>query len=285
MTSAANSTIPKRGTRFYKHWWNSESSNLKQKSIETHAVWVDNGRPKDGPIYNAKREAKNLYKSHLRQQHENNVSEISNDLHDALLNKANGTFWKTWNNKFGAKPKLSKVVNGLSDDNAIADAFADHFAANCTSQTNCVGDSVEDRMRYYMGDRIANLGVDVETVDSIIFKLDNAKSAGFDNLSAQHLKFCHPIVIASITKLFNIMIRLGYVPDAFGVGITIPLPKNKERRNHDKLDEYRGITISPILSKVFESCILLRLQPYMATSDRQFGFKKGVGCRDAIYIV
>ena len=72
------------------------------------------------------------------------------------------------------------------------------------------------------------------------------------------------------------MLQLGYVPDAFGVGITIPIPKNKDKRNHDKLDDYRGITISPILSKVFKSCILLRIQPYLATSDRQFGFKRDI---------
>ena len=68
------------------------------------------------------------------------------------------------------------------------------------------------------------------------------------------------------------MLSLNYVPDAFGLGITIPIPKNNDKRNHDKLDDFRGITISPVLSKVFESCLLQKLHPYFGTSERQFGF-------------
>ena len=101
----------------------------------------------------------------------------------------------------------------------------------------------------------------------------------------EHLQFCHPIVIVTISRMFNLMLHLNYVPDAFGIGITIPIPKNKDKRIHDKLDDFRGITISPILSKVFESCILKNMQTYFGTSERQFGFKKGLGCRDAIYTV
>ena len=168
------------------------------------------GRPEDGPIYNAKRVAKNVYKNHLRQQQENSLSEISNDLHDALLNKANGSFWKTWNNKFGTKAKLSKVVTGLSDENDIANAFADHFASSCTNHTHCAVQNVEERLHHYVGDKINNLKVDVELVDSIISKLDRGKSAGIDNLCAQHLQYCHPIDIVTITKLFNFMLQLGY---------------------------------------------------------------------------
>ena len=81
------------------------------------------------------------------------------------------------------------------------------------------------------------------------------------------------------------MIAPGYVPDSFGRGLIIPIPKGNERRQYDKLEDYRGITISPVISKVFERCLLHFMQRYFITSDRQFGFKKGVGCADAIYAV
>jgi len=50
-------------------------------------------------------------------------------------------------------------------------------------------------------------------------------------------------------------------------------------------DDFRGISISPVLSKVFEHCVLKRFQSHFYTSDNQFGFKKVVGCSHAIYIV
>ena len=50
-------------------------------------------------------------------------------------------------------------------------------------------------------------------------------------------------------------------------------------------DDFRGIAISPIISKIFEYCFLDCFQSLLATNDNQFGFKKGVGCRHAIYTV
>jgi len=77
------------------------------------------------------------------------------------------------------------------------------------------------------------------------------KAAGFDSLTCEHLQFCHPIVTCVITKLFVIMITIGYVPGAFKRGISIPIPTGGKRSKNDKVDSYRGITISPIISKVF----------------------------------
>ena len=49
------------------------------------------------------------------------------------------------------------------------------------------------------------------------------------------------------------------------------------------MDDFRGISISSIISKVFEHCILERYGKYLTTNETQFGFKKKSGCRDAIY--
>jgi len=50
-------------------------------------------------------------------------------------------------------------------------------------------------------------------------------------------------------------------------------------------DDFRAIAISPLISKVFEHCFLSRFQYLLDTSSNQFGFKKGVDCRHAIYTV
>jgi len=55
--------------------------------------------------------------------------------------------------------------------------------------------------------------------------------------------------------------------------------------NRGSADNYRGITLSPVLSKLFELCLLLRLKDFMKTSELQFGFKENFGCVHAIYTV
>jgi hypothetical protein len=81
------------------------------------------------------------------------------------------------------------------------------------------------------------------------------------------------------------MLAIGFVPDKFGQGLLIPIPKDSSARGILKVSQFRGITISPILSKVFEHCILKLFKAYLYTSDRQFGFKKKIRCNHAIFAV
>ncbi len=48
-------------------------------------------------------------------------------------------------------------------------------------------------------------------------------------------------------------------------------------------NDFRGISISPVLSKVFEHCVLQRYSSFLTSNDNQFGFKKRSGCVHAIY--
>ena len=48
-------------------------------------------------------------------------------------------------------------------------------------------------------------------------------------------------------------------------------------------DDFRGIAISPVISKVFEHCIIHRFHKCLTSGSAQFGFKKNTGCRNAIY--
>jgi len=44
-------------------------------------------------------------------------------------------------------------------------------------------------------------------------------------------------------------------------------------------------TISPVLSKIFENCLLSRFSSYFVTSDLQCGFKSKVGYNDALSVL
>ena len=57
--------------------------------------------------------------------------------------------------------------------------------------------------------------------------------------------------------------------------IVLPTPKPKEFMSKSlSYDDFRGIAISPIISKVFEYCFLDRFGSLLASLDNQFGFKK-----------
>ena len=51
------------------------------------------------------------------------------------------------------------------------------------------------------------------------------------------------------------------------------------------VEDFRGISISPVISKVLEHCIIERFSDFLNTTDNQFGFKKQLGCSHVIYSV
>ena len=66
-----------------------------------------------------------------------------------------------------------------------------------------------------------------------------------------HLLFCHPALSVVLAKLFQLMMICSYVPDGFRYSYIVPLPKPKERFSKSLLcDDFRGIAISSVLSKV-----------------------------------
>jgi len=74
------------------------------------------------------------------------------------------------------------------------------------------------------------------------------------------------------------------VPDGFGVGIIVPIVKNR-LGDVSSTSNYRGITLSPLLSKLFEHCILSKYSTFFTSSDLQFGFKKNLGCAYSVFVL
>ena len=125
----------------------------------------------------------------------------------------------------------------------------------------------------------------MESIEKIVVSMKLGKAAGMDGLMVEHIQYAHPVLLVVLKKLFNVMIECGYVPLAFGQGLIIPIPKRTIYSKLASIKDFRGITLSPVLSKIFEHCLLLLFQDFLVSSEFQFGFKKGKGCRDALFIV
>ena len=86
-------------------------------------------------------------------------------------------------------------------------------------------------------------------LQKFIKNLKLSKSAGADSNVADHIAYCfssRPIAI-HLKFLFNIVIRHCYVPDAFGLGLLIPIVKDKSG-DQGSLDNYRPTTPSSVIS-------------------------------------
>jgi hypothetical protein len=70
----------------------------------------------------------------------------------------------------------------------------------------------------------------VENIDNAVFnQMKRGKAAGIDNLCLEHIIFSHPSIIVHLCrpKFFNLLLKHEYVPSQFGLGIIIPLLKDR----------------------------------------------------------
>jgi len=126
--------------------------------------------------------------------------------------------------------------------------------------------------KYTVTDDIDNNQFNAELVGNVILKFKNHKSAGIDWLTAEHVKNSHPVVVSILCKLFELSLLSGYVTNQFGEGITIPIPKANLNKINIKSDDFRSITISPVISKIFEWYLEEKFSNYLTSSHLQFGF-------------
>ena len=287
LLSASNNFIPQYNKNFFKHWWDEELNLLKQDSIDSNQLWKAAGKPRNGPIFARRQSCRAAYRSRLRQNEKSALQSYTNELHDALLKKDGATFWKCWSSKFSCHNDC-KEVDGTVDHNLILTKFISYFSSCYTANNVDRAQALKNeyaakREKYFTAPLSDDCMFNVEHVSTCISHLKRGKAAGLDNLTSEHLMHAHPSLSSVLYRLFNLMLLSGHVPPSFGYSYTVPIPKIADTRIKSmSCSDFRGISISCIISKVFEHCILSQFSEYFKTKENQFGFKKLLGCNHAI---
>jgi len=245
-----------------------------QISITSCKLWKEAGRPRSGSIFSKYRSDKAAYKHGIRLHERNKTQLYTNELHEALLQKDGVAFWKCWKSKLNASSRPTVQVSGITDQVVIAEHFAAHFSKACSYYTVAGNTSLRDeylhtQMDYSCLTSTDTYDFDAKLVETVIAKMKRGKAAGLDGITAEHLQYCHPLLCTVLAKVFNPMVKAGCVPCSFGRSYTIPLLKNSSSalRTPVSVDDFRGISISPVLYKVLEHCILDRYTPCLKKND------------------
>ena len=95
-----------------------------------------------------------------------------------------------------------------------------------------------------------------QEVRQAIKNLKHGKASGLDKICGEFLKYSENIVAPFLTKLFNKLYNLSIFPTDWCKSVIIPLFK----KGDDKFpDNYRGISLLSIVSKVFTAVLNKRL--------------------------
>jgi len=198
----------------------------------------------------------------LKQAMINNKIEIDDEISNLYLRKDIDKSWQRWNTHFSNKTCKPSNIDGQTDDTAIANHFSDCFAS-------VYFDSCENNVDVACLEKLQSLAmiekgstehkcrklIDVCGTEYGLKCLKAGKASGFNNLCKENILYAHPIIITHLTNLFNMISMHGLVPDNFGLGVTVPVVKDK-LGDITAASNYRPITLSPVISKIFEYCIV-----------------------------
>ena len=113
-------------------------------------------------------------------------------------------------------------------------------------------------------------------VRNVFDRLKNKKSNDFYGLNTVMIKKVKNLVIPPLTKLINGSIEGNCFPDCLKVACVVPIFK---RGDSDDPNNYRPISILPIVSKIYESILKEQLVKYLEErqllTGAQFGFRAG----------
>jgi hypothetical protein len=111
----------------------------------------------------------------------------------------------------------------------------------------------------------------------LIKKLPAQKVLGHDLITNKVLKNLSKKCILSLTHIYNSMLWLSYFPTIWKHVVVIVIPKAGKPKN--LASSYRPISLLPMLGKLFEKLILLRIRPilheHQIIPTTQFGFRPG----------
>ena len=121
---------------------------------------------------------------------------------------------------------------------------------------------------------LSNVVQDNNTIDQdwTFWKLDTLLRETADNIAV------------SLKKLFNKSLQHGIIPDEWRVANVVPVYKKGRK---DCVENYRPISLLPLVSKVLERCVLARVRVhlYHFISPAQHGFLPGRSCATQLLTV
>lgn len=194
---------------------------------------------------------------------------------------------KNCNVKSHLQIKINNVISGNSEE--ISNAFNSFFVQVAETIKEPVLPSNHEKLQVFCKNKIPdNVSfsipfLEVDTVEKFLKSLDTTKATGTDNIGPRLLKIAASEIADSIAFICNCSIQKSIFPDKWKDAKVSPLHKNGPC---DDVNNYRPISVLPILSKILERQVHISLMSYLNEHNllhpTQSGFRSAHSCETAL---
>ena len=112
----------------------------------------------------------------------------------------------------------------------------------------------QETVSYHSNCSCSSHYVTLNNVIDAVCSMKKEKCADDRLIHEEHFFYAPLTLFHRLHHLFNGMIMHGHVPSQFKKGTIVPIVKDRAGDKGD-LNNYRGITIAPIISKIFEHAL------------------------------
>ena len=272
MTSVSMSNIPQsKPRRNAKPYWSKYLSHLSFEKREVNRAWHLAGRPRDtnNPIWINYKLAKAKFRKEQRLAQLTYETKQMEELCTSQESDAKW-FWSIMQKRRKKKracccPILGADGTLVTDPHLARVTWGGHFSNlhvktdNADSQFQ---DEINTKLNNMAGTALPKYNMSSITVDLIRAKSDRlklGKAGGVDGITPEHVRYAGPLLIRAIHVLFSAMTKLCYIPPKLKRSVIVPIPKGHDK-DLTRMDNYRGISLLPTLSKLYENVLLPELQ-------------------------
>ncbi len=281
--AAFSIVFPERQHEYYsKQWWTPELSRSK-KLLSTHFnIWKRANFPKedDNVIFNRYKLARTNFRKAVKAAQNKLVYDKFMKI-NSLKKTDSLKFWTNMRKLKENNLKRPYSINGKESDEEITREFADHFKTllnnprgSATSKHGPLPQSSNEMFTVSSTD-----------IDEALCSLKRNKSNDFFGILAEHFihaknQNLHERVAALYTDMFS----SERSPSALSMTTLLPLVKSY-RKSLKSSNNYRGISLIPILTKLLEYIILKKCPEISDSNVSQFGFKWKSSTQHAEFLI
>ena len=240
----------------YRHWRNKVTTMLRESKQVKYQTYIESNKGKPGSIYK-------LFQEVGAGKGKQKQSEISS------INSNENTC--------------------IESPSEISNAFNDFFVNVASNLKEPITPSYHDKLEDFCKSQISeNTAFTIPNIEKnkvlkYLLNVDIKKATGTDNIGARLLKLAAPYIAEDITFICNKSISSSCFPDKWKEAKVSPLHKSGP---HEDLNNYRPISVLPVLSKVLERHVSDSLTKYLNENEllhrTQSGFRTNHSCETAL---
>ena len=189
------------------------------------------------------------------------------------------------------KGSISKIIHNNAEyynHKDIAEIFNNYFCEIPLELNNNLPSNNIDPLKFMKTNRQASLFLNPVSNKECSKFINSLKFTKQDKnaISVKLLKENHEVIAPMLCELINLSFSTGLFPNCLKCSIITPIFKNGD---HNLVSNFRPISILPIISKIFEKCLYVRLYDFVCKfnviTPIQFGFLRGKSTEGAITLL